>query len=117
MFNRIPPVFALVAALVAAPATAHAADESGAEGYVSAVQINNTSADAYLQYHGRLFVRVSKQVVDEYRWGGTSCGSKIVNEAQLSALNLALANGMKVAPSWRPGQGQTKCLVGFVLQG
>lgn len=113
---RIPRIVALVAAVAAVPATAYAADQMGAAGYVDAVEINNQSADAYLQFHGRVFVAVNKQTTEEYRWGGTSCGSKIVTDQQLSALTHAAANGMKILPRWQNGQGSTKCLVGFQLE-
>jgi hypothetical protein len=42
--------------------------------------------------HGRLFVGDSFTGFEEYRWGGTSCGSKTVSAPQLAELQAGMNN-------------------------
>ncbi len=92
------------------------ADDTGLVGPVVALSTNTNSADQYLQYHGRMFVKNTNGALDEYRWGGTSCGSRTLTEAELAMLQRALERkNMMIEPRSQDGQGQTKCLVGFTL--
>jgi hypothetical protein len=97
---------------VAVPSIAHAEDQVGPAGLVAKVEVNTPSADAYLQYHGRVFIKTDK-VTNEYRWGGTSCGTRIIDAALLDALVDAASSGMNLMPSFQDGQAGAKCLVGF----
>lgn len=115
MLHRTPKTVALLAGLVALPTTVYAADNVGTAGYVDDLEVYEASADAYLSYHGRVFIS-SKNSSAEYRWGGASCGTKVLSDTHLMVLTLALANGVKVQPYWRAGQGSAKCLVGLSLQ-
>jgi len=91
------------------------ADELGDIGAVVGLQINTTVGDLYLQYHGRMYVN-SDIGLQEYRWGGTSCGSRVLTEAQTAALHRALDNKqMRIQPVYQIGQGLTRCVVGFTL--
>jgi hypothetical protein len=106
----------LLAVAVIVPATAFA-DESGTAGSVDSVEINTPSADAYLQYHGRVIVRTGKTTKIEYRWGGTSCGSRVVPTDMVEVLVQAARNdNLVVTPRFQIGQGDVKCLVGFNVQ-
>jgi hypothetical protein len=104
--------FALVAALLALPSTvlADVLDEVGDAGRIQALHINHVYADTYLQFHGRVFIGKN---ADEYRWGGTSCGTKVLPDNMVSLLEGALDSGLTVEPLWKPGSGSAKCLVGF----
>lgn len=89
-------------------------DDAGQTGAVAAVDLNDDSADLYLQYHGRVFVKKPDGTLDEYRWGGTSCGSRTLSDEQVAVLQRALLNPkMRIGPRSQPGQGSVKCLVGF----
>jgi hypothetical protein len=100
---------------VAIPATAFA-DESGTAGSVSSVEINTPSADTYLQYHGRVVVLTGKSTKTEYRWGGTSCGTRTVSADMIDTLVQAARNDtVVVTPRFQVGQGDAKCLVGFTV--
>ncbi|QSX39316.1 hypothetical protein [Shewanella cyperi] len=80
------------------------------------LEINTSSADTYLQYHGKALTKISSGVYEEYRWGGASCGSRVLNDQQLAALQGALDNpNVKVAFRYQDGQGISKCVVGFSL--
>ena len=105
---------ALVAALVTIPSTALAADQIGPTGRITDLQVNQQSSDTYLQYHGRAFIGKGNNVT-EYRWGGTSCGSRTLTEHAVLLLQTALASGLEVEPRYENGQGQTICLVGFTF--
>lgn len=105
----------LLAALVTIPSTALAAtDEIGPAGRIVALEVNQQSSDTYLQYHGRVWIGKGKAVV-EYRWGGTSCGSRTLMPDGVQLLQTALANGLVVQPRYEDGQGTTLCLVGFTF--
>jgi hypothetical protein len=92
------------------------ADDVGAIGTPVALQVHTDDADGYLQFHGRLFVKNTGGTLDEYRWGGTSCGSRTLTEAQVASLHRGIDNKrMQIQPIHQPGQGQTLCLVGFEL--
>lgn len=103
----------LGALLLAAPAVQ--ADEVGGIGPIVALQLNTPSGDAYLQYHGRMFVK-SATGVDEYRWGGTSCGSRVLTDTQFAAVQRAFDNKqLRIRPIYQDGQASTLCVVGFTM--
>ena len=91
------------------------ADETAPIGVVFSVEILTPSADVYIQYHGRLVVKQSIDEMEvEYRWGGTSCGSKILTDSMLAYLtDLSSTPYMLVEATHSLGAGQTKCLVGI----
>ena len=92
------------------------ADEVGGVDTPLGMQVNTTSADTYLQYHGRLFVKAADGTLEEYRWGGTSCGSRVLTDAQVAALQAALDNNkMRIQLLHQIGQGNAKCVVGFTV--
>ena len=100
----------LLASFLAVPA--FAVDALGARGFLTDLEVNTSSADTYLQYHGRIAVDVVGNSV-EYRWGGTSCGSRVLTDAQVGLLQSALESGTPVTPRWVLGQGTVRCLIGF----
>ena len=122
MRARRPLALTLLAAatFLAAPATAQAADKIGPTGAAARVDVNGTSSDAFVQYHGRLFVESGKNKnsrrSEEYRWGGTSCGSKTLGPEMVQLLLDAVRDNLTIRPSYKPGQGSTKCLVGFSVR-
>lgn len=98
---------------VAAPSLAFA-DEQGTSGTVTSLEINHSSSDVYLQHHGRIVVTTGKASA-EYRWGGTACGSRTLDENLTTMLQRALESGTQIVPRYQGGQGQSLCLVGFTL--
>lgn len=110
-------LFAVLAVLATSPAFAQ--DDIGEPGAASQLQINTQSGFAYLQYHGRVVITSGsggRATSREYRWGGTSCGSRVLSDAQLDQLQRAHLAGMTITPISKPGQGQTRCLVGFITE-
>ncbi|MFR9720516.1 hypothetical protein ACL00X_14260 [Aeromonas diversa] len=104
------------AILMALTATAARAEEDAAPMPLVQLEVNTTSADTYLLYFGRAFTKMSKGVLEEYRWGGTSCGSRVLSDAEVALLQGALDNAnVRVAFRYQEGQGATKCVVGFAL--
>jgi hypothetical protein len=93
---------------------ARATESVGALGPIVVVARNTDSADLYLQYNGRMIVGDAIGGYLEYRWGGTSCGSRTLTEAQTSDLLAAMNNPrVLIQPVWQDGQGSTLCLVGY----
>jgi hypothetical protein len=108
--------FLALALTVAIPLTAHAADTNGVEGRVRSVDVIAPSADTFLQYHGRVFVATATGL-DEYRWGGTSCGSRTMSEEMIDLLYKANESAViRITPVFQDGQGSVKCLVGFTTR-
>jgi len=112
---RLRMIALLAVATTLLGGVAWAADVTGPAGAVLSVEVRTVSADLYLQFHGRLVVQQSiDDMAVEYRWGGTSCGSRILTASQLGYLmDLAAAPYMMIEPFYQDGQGQTICLVGF----
>jgi len=105
-----------IASVLLFTAAGASADDVGEVGTVAGLQIVNDSADTFLQYHGRLFVLNGAKQIDEYRWGGTSCGSRVLEVSEVAALQAALDNKkVKIAPLYQPGQGLALCLVSFQI--
>jgi hypothetical protein len=114
--RRIAFSLPALALALAIPLTANAADETGPEGRAKTIQVNTPSSDVYLQYHGRVFVNTGKKSA-EYRWGGTSCGSRTMSPEMIDLLVDAVrAEDVRIVPIYQDGQGSTKCLVGFSLK-
>jgi hypothetical protein len=99
--------------LAIAPSTAFA-DELGPAGIATDVEVLTPSADTYLQYHGRLVILVGT-APQEYRWGGTSCGSRTMSADNVRSLITAVNKGTPITPRFQMGQGTTRCLVGFTV--
>lgn len=113
------PLFALTPLLALAllvPSTASAADQTSKDGDISQVEVLTPSADAYLQYHGRVFLDISS-TSEEFRWGGTSCGTRVLSTDDVAALVRAFTDGQKVSMRYQTGAGSAKCIVGFTLNG
>jgi hypothetical protein len=107
----------VITATIAVPSVAFA-DEVGARGTVSSLEVNTAAGDTYLQYHGRIMVLTGNKNTTstaEYRWGGTSCGSRTLTENQVAMLQRALESGTPIMPRFQNGQGSTKCLVGIAI--
>lgn len=111
--NRLTAAI-LFAATVAIPSLA-AADLTGQGGTVIELEVNHSTADTYLQYHGRVVISGEGRT-SEYRWGGTSCSNKTLPEGQVTMLQRALESGTTVVPRYLWGQGSNRCLVGFAIQ-
>jgi hypothetical protein len=97
-------------------ATAPAQDVIGPLGTPAGLQVNTASADTYLTFHGRLYVQNADKTLAEYRWGGASCGSRVLNDAQVASLQAAVDNKkMRIEPIYQLGQADIQCVVGFSL--
>jgi hypothetical protein len=95
---------------------APAQDVTGLLGTPAGLQVNTLSADVYLAFHGRLYVKNADNTVEEYRWGGTSCGARLLSDAQVASLQAAIDNKkMRIEPVYQLGQADIKCVVGFSL--
>ncbi|HLT38481.1 MAG TPA: hypothetical protein VK034_19475 [Enhygromyxa sp.] len=116
--RRIAALFLPALALaLSIPAVAYAADQTGSEGRAKIIEVNAPSSDSYLQFHGRLYV-TSGKTTTEYRWGGTSCGSRTMTPEMVDLLvDIVRSNGdVRIVPNYQNGQGSTKCLVGFKIK-
>jgi hypothetical protein len=111
--HTLVTIFALC--IVSAPRPALAADEVGKTGTASDLELLTPSADTYLQYNGRLVVQVNT-ITEEYRWGGTSCGSRTLSADNVRALVATVNAGGQITPRYQLGQGDVRCLVGFTAE-
>jgi hypothetical protein len=107
----------LAAAATVALCSTAIAEDLGTRGTIVSLDIRSTSADAYLSWHGAMFVRAGGKngSTTEYRWGGVACGSRTLSDPQLAMLQRALDTATPITPRFQPGQGNSNCLVGFEL--
>lgn len=115
MKRSIVALAALV--ILALPTTAAAADSTGQKGSIETLEINHTTSDTYLQYHGRIVVKTGKTTTTEYRWGGSSCSNKALPAELVQMLWEAFRarKSTQITPRFQAGQGSNKCLVGFTF--
>jgi len=93
--------------------SALAEDAKGYFGQVLLVEANGQSSDTYLNRHGMIMVD-AQGVVEEYRWGGLSCGTKILTAEDVTRLTNAIdSKSVLVQVYSKPGQGQVNCIVGY----
>ena len=114
---RSPLALLALAGALILPSIAYAADTTGDEGRVKSIELLSPSAAAYVQYHGRITITANKRNV-EYRWGGTSCGSKTLSADLIDQLVVATRHKdtVKLTPTYATGAGSSKCLVGFSIR-
>src|SRR5262245_35522975 len=114
----------LVAALVLSvtiPSTSFA-DSSGTAGYVAAVTINGSSSSDYGAAHGSVSVREGADgtaTLREYKWGGSLCTNIDKPDASDIALlfeALKARADVQIVPSYKSGNGGTRCLTSFKLR-
>jgi hypothetical protein len=104
---------AALAAVVLVPAVAYA-DADGVAGAVTAVTLNESSADDYAVERGSIIVNEGS-VNRKYQWGGMACSGRLVSEANIALLVRALENPerLQIVPSFKTSTNLTRCLVGF----
>jgi hypothetical protein len=94
------------------------ADSAGEAGKLVAVEVLTADSDVYALRHGRIVVQetVGKQE-RTYLLGGVSlCPSQSVTDAQIDMLARAAAEPkLVIKPFFQTGNGNSRCLVGFVL--
>jgi len=113
--RRLVLCVALVCSVTCVPGAA-IADEIGDVGPLAGLEVFTTSADSYLASNGLALVKNSSGGLDEYRWGGAACGTRVLTEAEVAALQAALnTKNMFVRPAYQLGQGNLRCLVGFLM--
>ncbi|MBK7196966.1 MAG: hypothetical protein IPH80_31260 [Myxococcales bacterium] len=99
---------------LATPSLAVAADAVGTTGAIAELEVNHSTAETFLQYHGRVVITDGTRAT-EYRWGGVACSNKALPEGLVTMLHRAMAAGTPVTPRYQAGQGSNRCLVGFTL--
>ena len=109
-------LLAFCCAVLSYAGAATAQDDVGAVGPIAGLQINSPHGDSYLISHGRMYVATAGGTLDEYRWGGTSCGTRLLTADEVAALHRALDNKkVQIQPFFQTGQGDIKCLVAFMI--
>jgi hypothetical protein len=105
------------AALLACSSTLAIADVIGEVGTPVGLTVHTDDSDTYyLMFHGQLFLKQADGTVQAYRWGGVSCGTRLLDEAQIATVQGALDNNkMRLQPIYQVGQGDSRCLVGFTI--
>lgn len=109
----------LVAAMAAAfvPSTTFA-DSSGSQGTVDALTVFESSSDDYASNNGILTLKEESGTKRDYKWGGSLCPGRTVSANSISLLFDAQRSQVDVAviPSYKVGNGGTRCLTGFKLK-
>lgn len=105
----------MVVMLISAPGWA---EETGEPGFIESLELVSISAENYPLYHGELILQTEFGEV-AYRWGGSSCPGKDLNNEESRHLLEALIQysqsaHMHITPTYKNGQGQNICLVSYV---
>ena len=85
-------------------------DEKGPQGIVAQMGVLTPSSSDYSDYHGHAMIQKRG-----YIWGGNLCDTKPLTPHEVALLSLAMQNNYRIAPRFRPGKENRKCLVGFSL--
>lgn len=112
--SRFTQVAALTAVLV--PSTTFA-DSLGSIGAVDAVTVYESSSDDYAMQNGVLTVREKTGTLRTYKWGGSFCPNRSLSFDSIGLLFQALRSNttVDIVPSYKLGNGGTRCLTGFKL--
>lgn len=113
-------LFAALTAAVVLPSTSFA-DSNGVAGYVAAVTVYESSSDEYGTANGSVSVREGGQATGtlrEYKWGGSLCAGKNVGSEDVRLLVDAMRgrSEMQIVPTYKVGNGATRCLTGFKIR-
>ena len=107
----------LLAACVAVPQTAAAAEDSaGTPGFVQDLTLNTSKSSRFMEFQGSIVVQEGEAATAskrEYRWGGTACSGYGPTEEQIRFLfeALRMIRALQVVPGYKLGAGNTRCLV------
>ncbi|MDC0721860.1 hypothetical protein [Nannocystis bainbridge] len=101
---------------MSAPATTFA-DSSGSLGTVDSVTLYESSSDDYAMANGVVSVREKTGTKRDYKWGGSLCPGRNVSSDSIGMLFDALRSqpNVEIVPSYKVGNGATRCLTGFKL--
>src|SRR5262245_50389141 len=117
--TRLSLVAVLTAVLV--PALAFA-DSLGNIGAVNNLTVYESGSDNYGAANGVVVVRERRvngkpEELREYKWGGSLCPGRELSSTSIALLFEALRDrrNIKITPSYKPGNGSTRCLTGFNL--
>lgn len=112
---RLTVIAALAAALV--PATA-LADSNGGVGQVEGLAVYERSSDNYAMASGVLTVKEKSGAKRDYKWGGSLCPGRELGATNIALLFEAFRERGKIhlAPTYKLGNGNTRCLTGFKFQ-
>ena len=106
------PIVVIAGCLLSFTHFAHA-DTAGPNGYISSLQINESSSDLYAQWRGRILVETDYGT-DEYRWGGTYCSGRNMSPENLNLLHRTLMTpNVQLLPAYKSGMVGSRCLVSF----
>jgi len=102
------------ASLAAGPAHA---DFIGRPGRLVAVQVNKIGSDKYLTNPGKIVIEEPGTLeLREYRFGGVICSGRNLSESDVNTLGRTVgSDAVHVAPFYRNGQGNVRCLVSFII--
>ncbi|MEW6268484.1 MAG: hypothetical protein AB1689_04210 [Thermodesulfobacteriota bacterium] len=113
--NILKTLAAAVAALVLALPVAASADSAGIPGKILGFEHNGDESDDAGLSHGVITVDEGNEATRQYHWGGSFCLERDLDIQQQQLLVTAIAHRMAILPYYKLGNGNTRCLVSFVL--
>lgn len=109
-------VAAACAALTSTPAAA--ADSTGVAGVIAKLSVYDDSSDTYAMQNGILqVVENGTGTLRNYLWGGSLCPGRELAPDMIQLLADAMHNRptTEIVPTYKVGNGASRCLVGFTL--
>lgn len=86
-------------------------------GAIISLYVSDQGSDNFAKFRGMLMLDFVGTGVTEYKWGGSTCPGRQLSEASVQLLALAQANGLRITPETKPGQGGALCMTGFTISG
>ena len=94
------------------------ADTEGISGKLVGVQIVDQGSDTFSKFRGSIFIYEGQGVVQEYKWGGSTCtgivsiiDSDIANFSRI----LTFRSFIRIIPIYKNGQGGSRCIKRYIL--
>ena len=94
------------------------ADTEGISGKLIGLQVVNPGSDTFSTFRGSIFIRESFGIVQEYKWGGSTCTGNISIEDSDIANFSRLLNSRtpaRIIPIYKNGQGGNRCIKRYII--
>jgi hypothetical protein len=91
------------------------ADVVGNYGTVVQVTVNARTSDAWNAAQGWLMIDEGQQFYRKYQWGGAACSGRLMSEADVANLLMALKErgSLVVTPGYKKVAAGLRCLVSY----
>jgi len=94
------------------------ADTEGISGRLVGLQVVDTGSNTFSKFRGSIFVKESSGIVQEYKWGGTTCTGQIsIVDSDIANFSRQLNSrlSVRIIPIYKNGQGGSRCIKRYIM--